>query len=187
MLLSIIVMAPCANGQSANRDHLTAAESNIVRDTQELDQRIDVLIKAAERRFAIINGPSDPLLNTPATKPKKKYSEEDEAELNWGESPKGTRAELIDDVAGILDEAISNIDDVSRKDEKNALIGKSLHKLASATKGFLNQLVALRSQAKSEDEVQAMERAGDLAQQIIDASAKAPAPVEENNPKKKKP
>ncbi len=172
--------------QNGNRDHLSPQESDIVRDTRELDNRIDVLIKMAERRFAVINGTPDPVAKgSTATKSKKKKAED---EIDWGDPPKGTRAELLDDVAGILDEAITNIDDVSRRDEKNPLIGKALRKLAGATKGFAGQMVKLRDQVKNEDELAAIERTADLVQQIIDASAKAPAlPSEDSSQKKKKP
>ena len=172
--------------QNGNRDHLSPQESDIVRDTRELDNRIDVLIKMAERRFAVINGTPDPVAKgSMATKSKKKKAED---EIDWGDPPKGTRAELLDDVAGILNEAITNIDDVSRRDEKNPLIGKALHKLAAATKGFAGQMVKLRDQAKKEGELAAIERTAELAQQIIDASSKAPAlPSEDSGQKKKKP
>jgi len=183
--IPLIVSTNPVRSQNGNRDHLTPQESDIVRDTQELDKRIDVFIKVAERRFAIMNGAPDPALKPGATKSKKK--KRDDEEQDWGEAPKGTRAELLDDVAGILDEAITNIDDVNRKDDKNPLIGKALRKLAGPTRGFLNQLTALRSQTKNEDELSAIERAADLAQQIIDASGKAPAPVEDPTKKKKKP
>ena len=182
--VALLTAAP-SRAQDGNRDHLTPQESDIVRDTQELDKRIDVLVKAVERRFAIINGAPDPALKaSSAAKSKKKKPDE---EQDWGESPKGTRAELIGDAAGILDEAITNIDDVSRRDEKNPLIGKSLRKLADATKGFLSQLAALRPQAKNADELSVIERAIDYAQQIVEAATKAPAPIEDSASKKKKP
>src|ERR1700687_4047538 len=42
------------------RDHLTDQETELVRFYQELDKRIDVFIKAIDRRFAIINGMAPP-------------------------------------------------------------------------------------------------------------------------------
>src|SRR5690349_11278791 len=69
--------------QNGNRDHLSPQESDIVRDTRELDNRIDVLIKMAERRFAVINGTPDPVAKgATATKSKKK---KDEDEIDWGD------------------------------------------------------------------------------------------------------
>jgi len=155
------------------RDHLTDPETELVRNNQELDKRIEVFIKAIERRFAIIDGAA-------VSTPKKSNKDED-----WGEAPKGTRAELLSDIAGILDEAITNIDDVSQHDEKNPLISRSLRKLTSATNGFLTKLAALKNQTKDVDEIAAIERVADNANQIIEVGNKLPAA--EESKKKKKP
>ena len=128
---------------------------------QELDKRIDVFIKAMDRRFAIIN-------KTPQPSTKKLSKEEPE----WGDLPQGTRAQLLFDIAAILDEAITNIDDVSRRDEKNPLISRSLRKLTSATNGYVASLNALRSQTKDADELAAIDRALDHAAQIIEVGRK---------------
>ena len=143
---------------------------------QELDKRIEVFIKAIDRRFAIINGTAQPAA-------KKLVKDEPE----WGEVPKGTRTELLGDIAGILDEAITNIDDVSRRDEKNPLISRSLRKLTASANGYLTQLAALRNQTKDPDEVAAIERVADNANQIIEVGNKLPPPAPEPDKKKKKP
>ncbi len=158
------------------RDHLTDQETELVRFHQELDKRIEVFIKAIDRRFAIIKG------TAPATEKKLVKDEPD-----WGEVPKGTRTQLLGDIAGILDEAITNIDDVSRRDEKNPLISRSLRKLTSSSQGYLTQLAALKNQAKDPDEVDAIERVADNANQIIEVGAKLPPPAAESDKKKKKP
>lgn len=158
------------------RDHLTDQETELVRFHQELDKRIDVFIKAIDRRFAIINGTAPP--------PAKKLVKD---EPEWGNVPKGTRAELLGDIAGILDEAITNIDDVSRRDEKNPLISRSLRKLTASANGYVNQLAVLRNRIKDPDELAALERAADLANQIIEVGGKLPPPAPEADKKKKKP
>jgi len=158
------------------RDHLTDQETEVVRFHQELDKRIEVFIKAIDRRFAIINGTA-----RPATKKLVK----DEPE--WGDPPTGTRAELLSDVAGILDEAITNIDDVSQRDEKNPLIPRSLRKLTAAANGYLNQLAALKNQVKDANEIAAIERVAENANQIIEVGNRLPAQLPDENKKKKKP
>ena len=158
------------------RDHLTDQETDLVRFYQELDKRIEVFIKAIDRRFAIINGASQPAA--------KKLVKD---EPDWGEPPKGTRTELLGDIAGILDEAITNLDDVSHRDEKNPLISRSLRKLTASSNGYLRQLTALRDQVKDPDELAALERAADNAKQIIEVGTKLPAPTPEPDKKKKKP
>jgi len=157
------------------RDHLTDPETDLVRFYQELDKRTEVFIKAIDRRFAIINGTSQPAA--------KKLVKD---EPDWGELPKGTRAELLGDIAGILDEAITNLDDVSHRDEKNPLISRSLRKLTASANGYLRQLSALKEQVKDPDEAAAIDHAADNAKQIIEVVTKLPAaePVEK---KKKKP
>jgi len=86
-----ILLLFCAPSR-AQRDHFTDAETDLIRFYQELDKRIEVMIKAADRRFAIING---------APQPSTKRLVKDEPD--WGEVPKGTRAQLLDDIAGILE------------------------------------------------------------------------------------
>src|SRR5712664_1359322 len=139
LLAGIFLISGLVSAQT--RDHLTDQETELVRFHQELDKRIEVFIKAIDRRFAIING---------AAQPATKKSAKDEPE--WGEVPKGTRAELLGDIAGILDEAITNIDDVSRRDEKNPLISRALRRLTSSANGYLNQLAALKNKTKDRSE-----------------------------------
>ena len=174
LLAGIFLLTGSASAQS--RDHLTDQETELVRFHQELDKRIEVFIKAIDRRFAIINGTAPPAA---------KKSVKDEPE--WGDVPKGTRAELLGDIAGILDEAITNIDDVSRRDEKNPLISRSLRKLTSSANGYLTQLAALRNKTKDPDEEAAIEHVADNANQIIEVGNKLPPPTPEPDKKKKKP
>jgi hypothetical protein len=175
LILGVFLFASTAAGQK--RDHLTDQETELVRFHQELDKRIEVLLKAIDRRFAIING-------TAPAAPKKSAKEEPE----WGAPPTGSRTQLLSDIAGILDEAITNIDDVSQRDEKNPLISRSLRKLTNATRGYLNQLSALKDKTKDEDEIAAVERVAENANQILEAGSKlAPPSADEEKKKKKKP
>lgn len=169
----LLIAAPAA---AQKRDHLTDPETELVRYYQELDKRIEIFIKAIDRRFAIINH---------TTQPSSKKLAKDEPE--WGELPKGTRTELLDDIAGILDEAITNIDDVSRRDEKNPMISRALRRLTKAANGYATQLAAMHNQTKDADEQAAIERVADNANQIIEVGAKLPPPAAEPDPKKKKP
>src|ERR1044071_10364663 len=89
------------------RDHLNEKEVDLVKEAQALDKRVDVFIRAAERRMMVINNSADA-----NAKQLKKDSE------RWGELPTGSRAELVSDIAKILDEAITNIDDVSARSEE---------------------------------------------------------------------
>ena len=157
------------------RDHLTDAETDLVRFHQELDKRTEVFIKAADRRFAIINGTAQPAV-------KKLVKDEPE----WGDPPKGTRAELLGDIAGILDEAITNIDNVSGRDARNPLLSRSLRKLSTAANGYLNQLNSLKTRITDPDEVAAIERVGDEVKEIMDASGHLPSGAPEDKDKDSK-
>jgi hypothetical protein len=168
LLFAAVITVPLLSVSAAaqTRDHLTDAETELIRFHQELDKRIEVFIKAIDRRFAIINGTAEPKI--------KKLSKE---EPDWGDAPKGTRAELIGDIAGILDEAITNIDDVSRRDEKSPLISRSLRRLTTAATGYATQLTAMSKQTKDNDELYSIERALDNANDVIEAGSKLPPPT----------
>src|SRR5918993_1680341 len=157
-----------------SRDHLTQQEVDLVKEAQVLDKRIDVFIKAAERRLMVINGSA-----AGNAKQLKKDSE------RWGELPTGSRAELVADIARILDEAITNIDDVSARDERNPLIPKALRKLAQAVNTIMGQLKPLSVEAKSDAEIASFELLNEDAQSILEAATKLPAEAEKKAKKNK--
>jgi len=148
------------------RDHLTEQEVDLVKEAQALDKRTDVFIKAAERRMMVITNSAGA-----NAKQLKKDSE------RWGELPTGSRSELVGDIAKILDEAITNIDDVSARDERNPLIGKSLRKLAQTVNAMMAQLKPLAAEAKTEAEIASFELLNEDAQSILEAEKKLPAEV----------
>lgn len=174
----LLVALACISAGAQGRDHLTDPESELIRDNQQLDKRVEVFIKAIDRRLAIITG-------APETVSKKKDKEKDKEV--WGEPPAGTHAQLLEDIAGILDEAITNIDDVSRRDQKNPLVSRSVRLLTSASNRFLTQLATLKTQTKDADELAAIDHIADNANQIIEVGNKLPAAVADSEKTKKKP
>jgi hypothetical protein len=166
-LLTIVISLFLANTALAQRDYLTPQEVDLVKEARILDKRIDVFIRAAERRLIVIN--SSAAANA---KQLKKESE------RWGELPTGSRAELVSDIARIIDAAIDNIDDVSMHDERNPLIGKSLRKLSTSVNSIFTQLKPLSAQAKSEAEIASFEQLNEGVQSITEATAKLPPEVE---------
>jgi hypothetical protein len=148
------------------RDHLTEQEMDLVREAQALDKRTAVFIRAIERRLLAITDPT-----AASSKQVQKETEK------WGELPKGTRAELLSDIAKILDEAITNIDDVSERDDKNPLLPKSLRLLSAAATRFITQLAPMREQATEEGERESLAQALESAQSIIEAANKLPPEV----------
>lgn len=166
-LLTLVLSLLLTNTALAQRDYLTPQEVDLVKEAQILDKRIDVFIRAAERRLIVINGSA-----AANAKQLKKESE------RWGELPTGSRAELVSDIARIIDAAIDNIDDVSMHDERNPLIGKSLRKLSSSVNSIMTQLKPLSAQAKGEAEIASFEQLNEGVQSITEATAKLPPEVE---------
>jgi hypothetical protein len=177
LFLSLCLMlALCAVGVASplqGRDHLTPQEVDLVKDAQVLDKRVEIFIKAVDRRLLVIN-------NTAEANAKllKKDSEK------WGELPTGTRAQLMSDISRIFDEAITNIDDVSARDEKNPLIPKALRKLAAAATRIVEQLKPIAGQIKGDSETSTFDQLTENAEQIIQAANKLPAAVEKKSKNK---
>lgn len=149
------------------RDFFTPQEEELVREAQILDKRIDVFIKAVERRLLVLNGGA-----AGAEKQLKKDAEK------WGDLPAGTRAELISDIARIFDAGISNIDGVNAKDETNPLVPKALRKLAAAATQTVERLRPLQTQAKDDTETMGFEQLVEHAEEIIAAAGALPPPAE---------
>jgi len=175
LLLALFFLSSPATAQT--RDHLTPQEVDLVKEAQVLDKRIEIFIKAANRRILVLNGGTAAVANTKQAKK--------EAEL-WGELPTGSRAELVSDIAKIFDEAITNIDDVSARDERNPLIAKSLRRLAQAVNTIMEQLKPLQANAKGDAEVASFEQLNEDAQSILEATAKLPPEVEKEKKTKVK-
>ena len=161
MILFCVAPARTRNLQHG-RDHLTDQEADLVREAQALDLRMDVFIKAADRRVLRLTKP-----NTLTPKQQQQETE------TLGELT-GTRLDLLSDVAGILDEAITNIDDAAGHTGnavKAKLLPKAMHKLAEASKRFITELEPLRDQLQGQER-EMLEQALENAQSIIQAETK---------------
>lgn len=88
--------------KAQHRDYLTDGEIEVVRDAQQLDNRVNVLVKIIDRRFTALG--IDPGTN---------HSKKDKAD--WGPDPTGSRAELLGDIRSILQKAIDDINDVAER------------------------------------------------------------------------
>lgn len=175
-LAQLVVFLSCCLTTMAHppqaRDYLTPKEIDLVKDAQELDKRIDVFIKAANRRLVVIKGLD---ANTKEIKKDVEF---------WGDLPAGTRSELVGDIAKILDAAIDNIDDVSYRDEKNPALPRALRKLAGAASHISEQLKPLQSSAADEAEVRNFDDLMENAETIVQAASKLSPEVVQPGKKK---
>jgi hypothetical protein len=170
--LVLLLTAYCSlltvNAQQ-RRDYLTEQEADLVREAQQIDFRMEVLVKAIDRRVLLLNN---------------RQSELKDLE-KWGE-PKGTKAQLLYDISKILLSAIDNIEYIAEKDAGNKLFPKSVNILADASRKYLPQMEIYKGKFQDKMEQAAILTSIDYFNQIIEASAKVPkeAPKQE---KKKKP
>lgn len=150
-----VLLSVGASAQSSKRDHLTEQEVELVRDVQQIDQRIEVFIKAADRRILV--------LTTPNATQKKKEEE------TWGPLPTGTKAELLTDYKKILEEAEEKLDDFYSREPKNDLLKKALHKFKQAANRQIPQLRALAAQLADKKEQRALAEAIEEAETVTKA------------------
>ena len=147
VIAMVLLFTPLSRAQE--RDHLTEKEVDLVRETQIIDARIDVFIKAADRRILV--------LTTPNATQKKKEEE------MWGPLPTGSRAELLIDFRRILSEAMEKLDDSAERNRSNPLLSKALDKLKAAATRQIVALKALAPQMTEKREQRALLEAIDEA------------------------
>lgn len=168
--LALLLFSTFSHAQQ-RRDYLTEQEAELVREAQQIDFRMQVMVKAIDRRILILNNRQSELKNVET----------------WGE-PKGTKAQLLYDISKILLSAIDNIEYIAEKDANNKLFPKSMNILADASRKYLPQLEIYKSQLTEKMEQAAILTSIDYCNQIIEASAKVPkeAPKEEKKKKSSK-
>lgn len=173
-ILLIALFMP-AEASAQRRDYLTEAEVELVSDAQEIDRRVDVLVKAIDRRFIALTGDTSQL---------EKLEKDNET---WGELPKGKRYQLLADISRILQKAVDDIDNLAMRGEeamKSELFPKAVHKLADASQRFLPQLRTQMDQVVEDKERGSLLTAIDLCNQIIEASTKVPKEIKKEKKKK---
>lgn len=151
-----LLLSSLSFAQKQKRDHLTEQEADQVRENQEIDKRIEVFMKCADRRILV--------LTTPDATQKKKEEEV------WGPLPTGTRAELLIDYKRILEEAEEKMDDAFQRSANDPAFKKALAKFKDAANKQIPQLRALAPQMKDKKEQNALEEAIEEAETVTKAS-----------------
>jgi hypothetical protein len=155
VIASAFLCALCL-AQSQRRDHLTEQEADLVRNFQEIDKRMEIFAKAAERRLLVLADPN-------ATQKKK------EEEI-WGPMPTGSKLELLQDYKRILEEAEEKLDDWYNRAGKDNLLPKALSKFKEAVTKQIAQLRALAPQLTDRKEQRALLEAIEEAETVTKAS-----------------
>lgn len=154
LCMGLLAMAVAAQKKSA-RDHLTEQEVEQVRDVQQIDSRIEVFVKAADRRILVLTNPN-------ATQKKKE-------EETWGPLPTGSKAELLSDYKKILEEGEEKLDDFFEREPKSDLLKKALRKFKDAANRQIPQLRALASQLTEKADQRALAEAIEEAETVTKA------------------
>jgi hypothetical protein len=172
----------------AQRDYFTDEEVELIRDAQQIDQRIDVLIHAIDRRFSVLKID----VAAPALNPKDKNKD------NWGPLPTGTRMNMLSDIKQILQKAIDDIDSLAERpnsayiplpDEKKPkhaeeLFPNAVRKLAKAAERFKPALGKELEASKDAHEQGLIASSIEMCDEIITSVTKIPAPAPDSKNKK---
>lgn len=185
MTVSFAALLVLAATATAQRDYLSAEEIELVRDAQQIDNRIEILTTAIDRRFEVLN------LNVGAAKRIKKTKTGDKEE--WGEMPKGTRFELLLDIKRILQKAIDEIDNLAERptslvidqNEKkpkgyDELFPKAVRSLADSAKRYAPVLKGELDKNNDAGEKGSVLDTMEMCEQIIDSVNRLPAQLKKN-------
>lgn len=142
LVVTVFCAALVCFAQTTKRDHLTEQEVDLVREFQEIDKRVEIFVKAADRRLLVLTNPA-------ATQKKK------EEEL-WGPLPTGTKLELLSDYKRILEEVEEKLDDAYNRDSKAEGLGKAVKKIKEAAERHIVQLRALAPQLSDKRDQRAL-------------------------------
>lgn len=174
--LSLLVFSFSLLTSAQSRDYLTEAEIELIRDTQQIDQRVGLLTQIIDRRFM--------LLKIDVSGRQIFISKESD---KWGEPPTGTRTELLADIKQILQKAIDDIDNLSSRpdsmvidpNEKSKkpkgfsdLFPKAVRKLAAAAARYKAPLNATLETTKDEREKGILMDSIEMCEDIIASVSK---------------
>lgn len=183
LLSSVSAITLFAQQAATQRDHLTPQEAELVRNEQRIDRRTEIFIKAIDRRLLLL-ATEMPLGEAkesilPRAADAKNVGKRDDGKKDAGKTDEekygvlsaATSADILSDVARILDEATTNIDDASERKRQPELLPKALRKLSDAAARYLTQLTPLRDRADEPTRLR-LEQAIENAQAIVDAADK---------------
>ena len=169
--LTILLFASAPDADAQRRDFMNEHEIEIVRDSQDIDLRIDVLVKMMDRRFAVLG------MDNGGWKERPKDLEK------WGETPTGSRLDLITDIRKLLVKAVDDLDVIAQRSDdalkqnqtEGKLFPKAVRKLDSAAQRYMAPLTKHVDTVTDEAERGQYLNIIELCEEIIEAAKKLPA------------
>lgn len=175
----LICLLTVVAASAQRRDYMTEQEVEIVRDTPDIDERIEGLVRMIDRRFHVLG------INVNGWKDAAKVSN------TWGELPAGSRAELLNDIKKLLQKAVDDIDNLAanpnaapirdkgdRKAKKDPeRFPNAVRDLAAAARRYVDPLKMEMDRSKDDREKGSIIDSLDLCSQIIEAVTKIPPEV----------
>ena len=168
-ILTLLVCGLVTHGQE--RDYLTDAELDVIRESQRIDERIGALVKAIERRMEVLTGI--------------KTAQKEKDESRWGPMPTGSRLDLLRDVERLVTKAVSDIDDVAERDGGSDVFPIAVRKLSASCSSLVPRWEKIADESTDEKEKGLMSRAAGICADVVEAEKRLPAPPD--NQVKKKP
>ena len=168
LLAFLLVCGVTADGQ--RRDYMTDEEIEIVRDAQNIDVRIAVLVRMIDRRFEAIGvasgGP--------------KISSKDVAK--WGEMRETSKSQAYAEIRALLQKAADDIDDIAGRNDisqtqnkmEGKLFPKAVRYLAAAGMRFMPYLQAAEASTELAGDRGNLQTSLELTASIIEAAKKLP-------------
>ncbi len=173
----------CASTASAQRrDYMTDPEIELVRDSQDIDQRVLVLTKMIDRRFTALGVDVGG------------WKQSGKDEKIWGAAPAGTPSNLLADIRQLLQKAVDDVDDVAEHNENTLTQNKTegllfpagVRSLATAATRYQQALKSILEKTKDERDKGVILTSMELCQEIIDSVTKLPAETKEEEKKRTK-
>ena len=161
-LLALVLVAPAAPAPAQRRgDYLTQGELDLVRDVRRVDQRTQIFLKVADRRIVALTDPNAEVKEGRFTQHK------------FGELPKGTQVELLDDYRRTIDELMVKLDDEFERSGLTDDLKKALELVVVEMDRQAKALEALRPKLTEPEADRFARRALDSARELYDGSKKA--------------
>lgn len=174
LLLNAVLIFGCSalfvgSAEAQRRDHLTKEEIELVRDVQDVDYRMDLFIKAVERRLWVLYGKET------LSKDQLNIIEKDLEK--WGNLPNGSRSELVSDIEKILEESIDKFEDVYEREPDSALLPFAYYILADNCERLIPRFDWLAKNATERNEIGRLEKASKHCLDILEARDRIPRPT----------